>query len=240
MPLIAVQLPIGILLLLACYAVVRRYLASESQPVDIVLGLLAGWAAIAVTSLLVAWLGLQQPPGPLYSTQSILLVLFEQVPYVGLNALLISWRAKPSDARDAGSAVGYGLALANLTLLGTAGANIHLLTLVEVLRSMPMLLLSILLPVAVSLALALARDRKRLALNLVAIVLLVALNSWADGTLLLTGAFVAYEISAIALAVAWFVLVVRAYRGTGNPPTPPISRPVRKSLFELSPVRWTV
>ncbi len=213
LPLTAAELPLGILLLLACYFVVQRSLGAEHQPVTVLLGLLLGFAAMGVATLLEVWLGLRLPGGPLTVPEGLGLGLVVAIPTVALNALLILWRATPLDAGHAGSAAGSGFALARLMSFAVSGMQIHLVTLEEVLLGVPFVLLSMLMAYSVSLALALGRDRHRLALAAVLAALLLTLNLTADRVLMLMfGAFVAYEVVAILLAAGIIVLVLRAYR----------------------------
>jgi len=92
LPPAAVQLPVGLLLLAACYAVLRRALGASVQALDLLLGLILAWISTEVTSLLTVWSGLQAAPSPLGTTQAVALGLLMVIPYVSLNALAMRGR----------------------------------------------------------------------------------------------------------------------------------------------------
>ena len=212
LPLTAAQLPLGLLLLLAIFWVVQRALRVSYEPRDTLLGLVLAGAAVGFTYLLTLWIGLDTAPTAPEGLEAVLLGLLGGIPAVGLNALLIVWRAGPVDARGTASAAGYGFALANIVSGAISSAHIRLIAFSMVWHLTPMLLLSILVPVLVSLSLGFGRDHHRLALYAVLAVLLLTLNEWADRTLLLTSSFVAYEVVAVLLAAGLLALVVRAYQ----------------------------
>lgn len=215
-PLLAFQLPLALLVLIACYAALQRYLGVDARFGDVLIGVVVAGASTLITSHVTRLLGLGFVPR--HSLQNIKLGLSSAIPLVGLDALAIWWLAKPRGARAAGSGLGLGLAIANVVLLALTGAAIRPSDFFGVLLILAPTLLAVLIPATLSLGLALGRDRGRLPVYAVLGVVLLTFNFWLDGTILPGAAFIVYEILAVLVSTGLLALVLRAFGPSGSTP----------------------